>query len=180
MAIEINYEEIKDLFNYNPDTGIISWRISKGNKKSGDEAGTFLNGYRTIRFNGQRHQAHRIAYCLHHKSIDSKLYIDHIDGHRSNNKISNLRLVTNQNNQYNKKIMKNNTSGYNGVTAQKRKYKRNDGEISEYIYYTAMYMFDNKLKGKTFKNIEDAIKFRKEIDKTNHMITDRHGKKDSL
>jgi hypothetical protein len=42
-------------------------------------------------------------------------YVDHIDGNRQNNHSSNLRWVTNQQNQLNKKMQTNNTSGITGV-----------------------------------------------------------------
>ncbi len=44
------------------------------------------------------------------------LQVDHIDGDTLNNQKSNLRLVTNSQNQMNKKIHKNNKSGFKGVT----------------------------------------------------------------
>jgi len=41
--------------------------------------------------------------------------IDHIDGNPLNNKWDNLRDVTSQENGRNKRILKNNTSGFTGV-----------------------------------------------------------------
>ena len=50
---------------------------------------------------------------------DRNIYIDHIDGNPSNNRKYNLRIVTNQQNQYNATLAKSNTSGVKGVTFQK-------------------------------------------------------------
>ena len=46
-------------------------------------------------------RAHRLAWYLHYGKLPEN-QIDHIDGNRSNNKIDNLRDVTNQHNQWNR------------------------------------------------------------------------------
>lgn len=46
-------------------------------------------------------QGHRLAWYLHYGHLPIN-QIDHIDGVRSNNKIENLRDVTNQQNQWNR------------------------------------------------------------------------------
>lgn len=55
------------------------------------------------------------------------LQIDHIDGNKLNNTRSNLRPATNQLNQANVGLQKNNTTGFKGVT------KRTKGRASWYI-----------------------------------------------
>lgn len=49
-------------------------------------------------------KAHRVVWCLKYGSIDSSLVIDHIDNDPSNNKIDNLRLVTQHVNGRNKVV----------------------------------------------------------------------------
>jgi hypothetical protein len=89
-------------FNYNPETGII---INKFNKiiTAKDK-----NGYIKIYIQNQnkRYQlyGHQFAwYCTYKEVINT---IDHIDGNTSNNTIINLRSVTLNGNQWNRKTAK--------------------------------------------------------------------------
>ena len=53
-------------------------------------------GYILVRFEGKLRKAHRICYLLYHGYVDSQKVIDHINGVRADNRIENLRLVTQQ------------------------------------------------------------------------------------
>ncbi len=114
-----SFEIVAEWLSYCPQTGRIAWRKNRWyNAKEGSEAGSICSatGYRRIRLGGKRkHQAHRIAWLLHYGSDPYPLEIDHIDGNRTNNKLANLRLVTRQQNQFNRPKNKNNSSGYKGV-----------------------------------------------------------------
>ena len=47
------------------------------------------------------------------------MYVDHIDGNKLNNRRSNLRICTNQENCMNRKKCNNNLAGYKGVHFRK-------------------------------------------------------------
>jgi hypothetical protein len=64
--------------------------------------------------NNKKIRMHRlIMSCQKDKEID------HINGNSLDNRKCNLRIVDRQQNNYNKRKMKNNTSGYKGVTYNK-------------------------------------------------------------
>lgn len=99
---------------YDKETGLISWRVDLGAGRpcAGAEAGCITSdGYRRIMLNGASYLSHRIAWALTHGSWPAG-QIDHIDGCRTNNRIANLRDVTNSTNQQNlKRARRNNRSG---------------------------------------------------------------------
>jgi hypothetical protein len=72
------------------------------------------DGYRRGCVLNQRHLAHRVIWALRYGvwPVDQ---IDHINGVRSDNRISNLRVVSNMENGRNQRLRKNNTSGVMGV-----------------------------------------------------------------
>jgi hypothetical protein len=63
--------------------------------------------------------AHRLIFLWHHGFLPER--IDHIDGCSLNNKIENLRAVTQSQNLQNTNKRKTNTSGYKGVSWSKQR-----------------------------------------------------------
>lgn len=77
-------------------------------------------GYVYLRVRNALYREHILVWYWFHKEIPV-LYIDHIDGDKTNNRIENLRLATNQENQRNRGPSKRNTSGYKGVLVHPKK-----------------------------------------------------------
>lgn len=143
---EINYNDVSQELIYKPDSGNFFWKNSKGRKKSGSEAGSIYNGYKYIMINKKRYNASRVAWCLFHKKNHTKI-IDHINCDGLDNKISNLRECTFNQNMHNRRKQKNNTSGYKGVSRATR---------SDRWLVNICLDGKNKRIGE-FENIDDAI-----------------------
>ena len=117
----LTIERIREALAYNPETGVFVWRIRTSNRSPvGNIAGRDNgNGYRRITLDGETVYAHRLAWA-HFYGKHPEHEVDHADGSRSNNRISNLRLATHAQNGQNQPILRStNTSGYCGVSWSK-------------------------------------------------------------
>ena len=112
----LTQDRLKELLSYDPKTGNFIWLKQIYNGVGvGDIAGSItLDGYRAIGIDSKIHQAHRLVwlYCYGYMP---EYGIDHIDRNPLNNRIENLREVSNQCNQRNTGNWNTNKSGVKGV-----------------------------------------------------------------
>ena len=150
------FEEVDRLLRYEPETGKIYWKIQPrtGKRIKGTEAGYSLKCkytiYRRVQLNQIEYLVHRIAWLLCYKEDPGEKCIDHINQNGSDNRICNLRVATNAQNQYNTGKKKANTSGYKGVQ-----------KIKSRSHYTKPYSAKIQIDGKafhlgTFRTAEEA------------------------
>ncbi len=117
-------ELLNEILYYNG--GCLFWRIDIGKKiKAGTRAGCVNSkkGYRRVLYNRTRISEHRAIWVLHYGSIPEGLEVDHIDTDKTNNLLSNLRLVTSAQNKWNKLVRKDSLSGYKGVCKCKNRWR---------------------------------------------------------
>ena len=121
---DLTAARLRELLEYDPETGVFRWRVSRGGSaKAGNIAGTSRNtsGRWFIVIDDATYALHRLAF-LYMTGAHPKFVIDHIDGDPSNNRWANLRDVTLRVNSENRrKKHSNNTSGYLGVSLDKRR-----------------------------------------------------------
>lgn len=120
----ITQDELKSILSYDPETGLLVWiKPASTRVRSGQIAGCLRpDGYVFTQINKRRYMNHRLAWFYVHGVWPSD-EIDHIDGNRSNNKLSNLRVATSKQNKENTPIRSNNTSGHKGVHWDKSRQK---------------------------------------------------------
>jgi hypothetical protein len=144
-SIPYHPEELKKLFRYDETTGKLYNKITRSSGAQKDmEAGTLNRGYRVVGIDGVVYLVHRIIWKMM-TGNDPIEQLDHINHNGLDNRMENLREVTNQENHKNQRISCNNTSGTLGVnwsSASKkwRAYITVDGKqihLGLFKYYTA-------------------------------------------
>ena len=161
----VSQETLCSLFRYEPETGKLFWRerpismfpdkrtrILWNAKLAGKEAFTSRTlGYPQGKIFGKTHYAHRVIWTMIHG--DAKGHIDHINGIRIDNRLSNLRLVDQKDNCRNSALRSDNASGHPGISR---------------IPSTGMWRvrIKNTHVG-CFKTFDEAISARKEAEKQN-------------
>ena len=110
-------ERVRELLRYCPTTGKLFWKTYRNSQaRAGQEAGHISKqeGYRVIGLDRKLMQAHRIIWFIHYGQWPQN-QIDHINHDRTDNRISNLREVSQIENLHNKSKCRNNSSGHTGV-----------------------------------------------------------------
>lgn len=148
----INQQLLKHFLNYDPETGLFTWRVRTSNRiRVGDVAGTMdTNGYLRIGVCGKVRSAHRLVW-LYVYGYFPEQDIDHADGDRTNNRLSNLRECSRSQNLINKPIQDNNVTGVKGVCWSKDK-KRWEAYAKKKGV---------KIRLGMYKNFDDAVAARK-------------------
>ena len=111
----ITVERVRELFNYDPDRGVLTRRITVSeNARENDSPGFIKKGYLVIRVSGKDYFAHRLIW-LHQHGKFPEGPLDHINRVKTDNRLSNLREVTPSQNMQNTNEACHNTSGTKGV-----------------------------------------------------------------
>lgn len=149
FEIDENYKFLLEICSFCVDgKGYI---VITGNKKNHE----ILNLER-----GRLYILHRIIYMHHHKvKLEKYEHIDHIDRDKKNNRISNLRKLTNEENAKNRSI--------------------NEGQIYYNIYYRKYqnifkFMYIKYKIYRAFLNLKSALNFFDYIDKKYNYELSKH------
>lgn len=157
-------DTLKELLNYDPDTGQLTWKARSERWFSSKRAAAIWNtrfpgkpALSTVGNDGRRQgyllwqmtKAHRVIWKMVHGTEPQ--IIDHIDGDPGNNRLANLRNVSHAVNMRNARIRPDNKSGVPGVHFDKSRQR-----------YLAYVDIDGKRKNiGRFKTFEEAVEARR-------------------
>ena len=165
----LSYDEAKKMVAYDPESGSLTWLLIEGEKSKiwqirriravgriADK--TTPEGYRRIRLKNQNWLSHRIVWLLFYGEWPND-EVDHIDGDGLNNKISNLRIATSQQNKWNSRVHKSNKLGMRNIfipsRPQRKKY------CVQFMHYEGGKGGRGKyLYKKSFETLEKAVEAR--------------------
>ena len=115
-------DRLRDLLAYNTGTGEFTWNdgVVRPGRKTRRKGNSW--GYTVIGFDGRHYGAHRLAW-LYVMGEFPKGDIDHINGDRADNRISNLRAASRSENMQNLKgAHKDSATGFLGVHKHRNKF----------------------------------------------------------
>ncbi len=106
MNILPTQDRLRDIFRY--DEGLlIRTKHINSNAKIGMVVGCPNGtGYMRVTVDKKSYLLHRLIWVYHYGDIPTGLLIDHKDTNRNNNRITNLRLITKQDNHFNRSDVK--------------------------------------------------------------------------
>lgn len=146
---ELTQEKLKEVLDYNPETGDFTWRVSASRCiKIGDIAGCLnTNGYVAIGIFRKTYRANRLAWLWMEGYFPKNIDIDHEDQIKHHNRWNNLRLISNQCNRRNCGNPITNTSGVKGICWDK--------QTQTFVAYIKV---NKKLRNLgRYKNFDDAV-----------------------
>ena len=116
----ITQQRLKELSVYDAQDGRFYALVGRGHVKIGDQLGyQHSEGYRRRVVDGKTYREHRLVWLYYYGEFPPE-HIDHINGVKSDNRLENLRAVSNAENGKNQRRRRDNTSGIMGVCRHSR------------------------------------------------------------
>lgn len=133
--LKVTQDRLQQVLRYNSETGAFTWRSGVNVKlKDGTPAGCKdSRGHLQIGIDGRYYGAHRLAWLYVHGRWPAN-DIDHINGCKTDNRMSNLREATRAQNVRNTGLRRGNNSGFKGVSRLRGKWQAKIGVNYKQIY----------------------------------------------
>ena len=101
----ISQEYLREIFDYKD--GQLIWKLPRSKIQVGQKTGHLnFHGYLNTKLDGKNYRTHRLIFMWHYGYLPKQ--IDHINGIKDDNRIENLREVSDSENSYNQNLKSNN------------------------------------------------------------------------
>jgi hypothetical protein len=114
MKDDLSFDRVDELLAYDPETGLLRWKISRGSRMKGGVAGNRTQKMVQVQIDGGGYVAHRLAWLLM-TGTWPETELDHRNLDSFDNRWENLRVATHQQNCCNRRREVRNKSGFKGV-----------------------------------------------------------------
>jgi hypothetical protein len=118
----VSVERLHELFELGMTSGELTWKVTRGGAVAGSRAGFTREGYACVQIEGHDVAAHRVIYAMVSGAWPIG-DVDHRNGDRLDNRPGNLRCATRSQNVANQALRACNTSGFKGVSWDKKNKK---------------------------------------------------------
>lgn len=159
----ISHAELLELLNYDPETGIFTWKRDVGKRfKAGDVAGCpnnndNKNARRRIKVDGRLYCTNVLAWYWMTGSMPTSI-VDHRNRNSLDDRWENLRLATGSQNNHNSELHRNNKSGVKGVCWDKERQK-----WMAYIWINGKLKIIDRFDENNFAGAVEAATFAREF-----------------
>lgn len=144
MTKTLTIERLREVLDYDQETGIFTWKVTRGSRKAGQRTPGSLGGDGAlyVRVDKVLYKAHRLAWFHVHADWPAE-EIDHRNCDPADNRLANLRPADRCGNNHNTRIFSTNTSGFKGV-CWNRHYKKWQAVINVRRKVIALGRYDRK------------------------------------
>lgn len=150
---EIKHNDLINDMNYDPDTGLFTWKTPGKARQMGRVLGTNDGeGWLQLQYQQKKVRLNVLAYFYMTGQWPDGL-VDHINKDKTDNRWENLRVVTASQSQMNRGMHVTNKSGYKNISRKKNKD----------LWVVQIYKDRKKVVEKCFKHIDEAVAYRDEM-----------------
>jgi hypothetical protein len=161
----LTQKRLKEVLDYNKETGIFVAKIMRSNRPLGKEVGyPNAHGYLRARIDKKAYYMHRLAWLYVYGKFPTK-WIDHKNRNKKDNRIDNLRDISHSENHRNMPLQSNNTSGYAGINWNKKNKK----------WRARIKVNSREIHLGAFKNKEEAVNAKMHAEKL-YGFHENHGR----
>ena len=145
----LTWEELREQLDYDPETGWLTWKVSKPRIRKGQRAGyPHSNGHRDIEICGFQFREHRLIWWWMTGEDPGDKYVDHENRRPANNSWKNLRKATHGQNYVNSETFGSNR----GIN------KKGENQ------YRVRITFEKKRYSKTVRTLLEAKQLRDKLE----------------